>query len=158
MLYNARLMYDYMIVPRTLFQGSELNFLWKDQKDSRNPRMQSIAQLGTDSFLKVSQIFKVYRVSNIRGQVVNKTINFLNVIGFYTSIHRGKTNKSFTQLKQTPKFTSVYFTWTVASFRHFSRKTGTILFLMNVKNNNLRTTSIQTIKQTNFLTFTNIKF
>ena len=54
-------------------------------------------------------------------------------------------NQGFTQLKQTPKFSSVYYTGLSRVFSHFLRKTGAILFLMNVRNNNLRTTSIETV-------------
>ena len=74
----------------------------------------------------------------------------LSLFGYYTLIYQGKTNKSFIQLKQTPKFTSVYLTELSRIFPHVLHKTGTILFLMNAKNNNLRTTSIETVTNTIF--------
>ena len=39
----------------------------------------------------------------------------------------------------------MYLTGPSGVFPHFLHKTGTILFLMNVKNTNLRTTGIETV-------------
>ena len=52
MLHNVRLMQDYLIAPHTNL-GFLNKFSVQKLKNSRNPRMQSMAQLGTDSFLKV---------------------------------------------------------------------------------------------------------
>ena len=50
-------------------------------------------------------------------------------------------------IKQTPKFSSVFFTGLTQVFPHFLRKTATILFLLNVKNNDLSALQMQKLLQ-----------
>ena len=68
-----------------------------------------------------------------------------------------KINKSFTHLKETSKFYSVYFPGLTPAFLHFLSKTGTILFEINEKIT-IFVLQVQKLSQIKIVDFYRIKF